>query len=215
MFKGLESAIRKMIFLEKKILYPTCLRKLNESIWTDIKQGESEIGYAWIKPSALYDLQIVKSTGGYQPSASKSKKEEEFNMSNSIPLSQGQLTVEQIDLMLTNLPVDITVVDENDTVLYYSATKDRIFPRSPAVIGRKVQNCHPPKSVHVVENIIQSFREKKKTDAAFWIKMDEKLIYIRYFPLFDASGNYRGVIEVTQEVSDIQKLEGERRILDW
>ena len=111
--------------------------------------------------------------------------------------------------------MDITYVDENDRVCYYSDTKDRIFPRSPAIIGRAVQNCHPPKSVHIVEDIVKNFKEKKKNVAEFWIQLDGKFIYIRYFPVFDDTGTYRGVIEVSQEVSQIQKLEGERRLLDW
>jgi len=132
-----------------------------------------------------------------------------------INLSQGHLTAEQIDLMLKNLPFDVTFVDENDTVQYYSDTSHRIFPRSPGVIGRKVQNCHPPKSVHVIEDIIQSFREKKKEAAGFWIQMKGLFVHIRYFPVYGENGEYKGVIEISQEISDIRKLEGERRILDW
>ena len=130
-------------------------------------------------------------------------------------LSQGQLSPEQIDLLFKNLPFDVTFVDENDTVRYYSDTAHRIFPRSPGIIGRKVQNCHPPKSVHVVEDIIQSFRDQKKDVAEFWIQVSGQFVHIRYFPLYDQAGSYKGVIEVSQEISDIQKLEGERRILDW
>ena len=132
-----------------------------------------------------------------------------------IQLSQGQLSAKQIDLLLKNLPVDITFVDENDRVCYYSDTQDRIFPRSPAIIGRAVQNCHPPKSVHIVEDIVKNFKEKKKDKAEFWIQMNDQFIYIRYFPLYDEDGNYRGVIEVSQEISGIKALEGERRLLDW
>jgi DUF438 domain-containing protein len=132
-----------------------------------------------------------------------------------VQLSQGQLSFEQIDLLLKNLPVDITFVDENDKVCYYSDTKDRIFKRSPAIIGKAVQNCHPPKSVHIVNDIVKNFKEKKKDVAEFWIQMDGKFIHIRYFPLFDDKGEYRGVIEVSQEVSHIKSLEGERRLLDW
>ncbi len=134
---------------------------------------------------------------------------------NKIKLSQGNLTPEQVDLLLKNLPVDLTFVDENDKVRYYSDTKDRIFPRSPAIIGREVQNCHPSKSVHIVNDILKNFKEKKKEVAEFWIHMQGKFIYIRYFPVYDEKSNYKGVIEVSQEVSNIQKLEGERRLLDW
>jgi hypothetical protein len=132
-----------------------------------------------------------------------------------IQVSQGLLTAEQIDLILKNLPVDISFVDENDKVRYYSDTKDRIFPRSPAIIGREVQNCHPPKSVHIVNDIVKNFKEKEKDVAEFWIQMDGKFIHIRYFPIYDKNGTYKGVIEVSQEVSHIKKLEGERRLLDW
>jgi len=109
----------------------------------------------------------------------------------------------------------VTFVDENDTVRYYSDTPERIFPRSPGIIGRAVQNCHPPKSVHIVNNIVQSFKNKTKKVADFWIRMGKWLVYIRYFPIYDQSGTYKGVIEVSQEISAIQKLSGEKRLLDW
>lgn len=133
----------------------------------------------------------------------------------SVHLSQGKLSGEQIDLLLKNLPVDITFVDENDTVRYYSDTENRIFSRSPGIIGRTVQKCHPAKSIDVVNEIVKSFKEKTKDKAEFWIQMDGKFIHIRYFPLYDAQGAYKGVIEVSQEVSGIRKLEGEKRLLDW
>jgi DUF438 domain-containing protein len=132
-----------------------------------------------------------------------------------IKLDEGALTKEQINLMLKILPFDITFVDEKDKVCFYSATDDRIFPRSPAVIGREVQNCHPPKSLHVVNKIVQGFKEKKKDVAEFWIQKDGLFILIRYFPVYDEKGAYKGVIEVSQEVSAIRALEGERRILNW
>jgi hypothetical protein len=131
-----------------------------------------------------------------------------------IDLSSGRLTAEQIDLMLKRLPFDITFVDENDRVRYFSDTADRIFPRSPGIIGRAVQNCHPPKSVHVVNTIVQAFKDKTKASADFWIQRGGKFVLIRYFPVYDAAGAYKGVIEVSQEVSQIRALEGERRLLD-
>ncbi|MFW6140527.1 MAG: PAS domain-containing protein [Acidobacteriota bacterium] len=132
-----------------------------------------------------------------------------------IKLDEGQLNDEQIRLLLKNLPVDITFVDENDRVCFYSANKDRIFARSPAIIGKSVQNCHPKKSVHIVDRIVKSFKEKKKDKAEFWIQQGDLFIYIRYFPVYDENGDYKGVVEVTQEVSGIRSLKGERRILDW
>ena len=131
-----------------------------------------------------------------------------------IPLNTGVLTQDQIDLMLKTLPVDITFVDENDEVRYFSQTPDRLFPRTPAIIGRAVQNCHPASSVHTVQKILDDFRSGKRKVAEFWIKMGEVFVYIRYFAMFDEAGKYRGTLEVSQEISHIQSLQGERRLLD-
>jgi DUF438 domain-containing protein len=117
--------------------------------------------------------------------------------------------------MLTHLPVDLSFVNENDEVVYYSQTKERIFPRSPGVIGRKVQNCHPPKSVDTVQKILDEFRAGKKDVADFWIQLQGKFFHIRYFALRDVSGNYRGTLEVSQDITDIRKLDGQKRLLDW
>lgn len=211
---SLASAIKKMIFLEEKILYPTSARKLNDREWADIKRGEADIGYAWITPSNLWDANIA----GILASEKTEKIERKMipdPEEQKIGLSQGQLTAEQVDLMLKTLPVDITFVDENDRVCYYSDTRERIFPRSPGIIGRQVQNCHPPSSVHVVNNIVDQFKSKKKERAEFWLQSEGRFIYIRYFPVFDKKGEYRGVIEVSQDISRIKTLEGERRLLDW
>jgi hypothetical protein len=133
----------------------------------------------------------------------------------AISLDVGDLAPQQINLMLKNLPVDVTYVDENDRVLYYSQGRERIFPRSPAVIGREVQNCHPPGSVHVVEKILESFKQKEKDTAEFWLTLNERFIHIRYFALYDEQGGYRGVLEVSQDVTDIRALKGQKRLLDW
>jgi DUF438 domain-containing protein len=116
---------------------------------------------------------------------------------------------------LTHLPVDLSFVDENDTVRFYSEGPERIFPRSPAVIGRTVQNCHPPGSVHIVQNILDSFRAGKQSTAEFWISLHGKFVHIRYLALRDAGGAYRGCLEVTQDVTHIRQLQGERRLLSW
>ncbi|MGC8893760.1 MAG: DUF438 domain-containing protein [candidate division WOR-3 bacterium] len=131
-----------------------------------------------------------------------------------VSLSVGEISHEQINLIFGHLPVDITFVDEEDRVGFYSE-KERIFPRSPEVIGRKVQNCHPPKSIHVVQKILDEFRAGKKDVAEFWINMRGKLIHIRYFAVRDKEGRYRGTLEVSQDITEIKKLEGERRLLDW
>jgi DUF438 domain-containing protein len=118
-------------------------------------------------------------------------------------------------LIFNHLPVDITFVDEQNKVKYFSSPAKRIFPRTVAVIGRDVSNCHPKESVHVVEQIVESFRKGEKSQADFWIKMRGEFILIQYFAVRDALGNYKGVIEVSQEVSEIRALEGEKRLLDW
>ena len=118
--------------------------------------------------------------------------------------------------MLRRLPVDITFVDENDRVAYYSDGPERIFPRSPEVIGRKVQNCHPPKSVHIVNEIVQAFKEGTNDVAEFWIQREGgPFIHIRYFAVRDEAGSYRGTIEVSQDIAPLRALQGERRLLNW
>jgi len=131
-----------------------------------------------------------------------------------ISLQTGQLSPKQVDLILRTLPLDITFVDENNEVRYYSEG-ERIFPRSPEVIGRKVQNCHPPKSLHVVQRILDEFRAGTKSVAEFWINRHGRLIHIRYFAVRDEAGRYMGTLELTQDITDIKNLEGERRLLDW
>jgi len=125
------------------------------------------------------------------------------------------LTAEQINLLLKHLPVDITYVDDGDAVAYYSDTDDRIFPRSAGIIGRKVSKCHPPKSVHIVERIVQAFKSGERDMAEFWITLNDRFVLIRYFAVRDTEGTYRGTIEVSQDITDIKRLEGEQRLLDW
>jgi hypothetical protein len=132
-----------------------------------------------------------------------------------VSLETGALTPEQIDLMLVHLPVDVSFVDEDDTVVYYSATPERIFPRSPGVIGRKVQNCHPSKSLDTVNRILEAFKAGRKDDAEFWIEMGGRFLHIRYFAMRDAERRYRGCLEVSQDVTGIRALRGQKRLLDW
>ncbi|MBN2049806.1 MAG: DUF438 domain-containing protein [Spirochaetales bacterium] len=200
-------SLRSLIVMEEKILFPTSLRKLPEEAWAEIRRGESEIGYAWITPGNLYDPSVVSVSSVPSTSVPTEKP------SGEIDLSEGKLLPDQIDLMLRNLPVDITYVDENDKVRYYSQGKERIFPRSPGIIGRSVQNCHPPKSVHVVQKIVEDFKARRREVSDFWLEMNGRFIFIRYFALFEGD-TYRGVLEVSQDVTDIRKLEGEKRLLD-
>jgi len=130
-----------------------------------------------------------------------------------IPFETGSLSKEEIEAIFNNLPVDITFVDKENTVRYFSQSKERIFPRTKAVIGRKVQNCHPQKSVHVVNQILEDFKNGRRDVAEFWINLNDRLIYIRYFAVHDKNGDYLGCLEVTQDITDIKKIEGEKKLL--
>ena len=197
--------IRDMIYKEEHILYPMSLETLTDRDWLDVRDGEAEIGYSWIEPMVKWTPDIPEEEGKVIGAA----------VMGTVALDTGALTPEQVNLMLKALPVDITYVDENDRVAFYSAGKHRVFPRSSGIIGREVKRCHPPTSVHIVENILHSFKNKEKDDAEFWINMGGKMIHIRYYPMFDDEGNYKGTMEVTQDITEIQKLKGDSVLLDW
>ena len=127
----------------------------------------------------------------------------------------GTLTKEEVEALLDTLPVDITFVDKEDAVKYFNKAEERVFVRTKAVIGRKVQLCHPQKSVHTVNRILDAFKTGKKDVAGFWISVNNRLIHIRYFAVRDKDGKYLGTMEVTQDITDIKKIEGEKRLLDW
>ena len=135
-------------------------------------------------------------------------------MKELIELETGNLSKQEIEAIFETLPVDITFVDANDTVRYFSKAKERIFPRTKAIIGRKVQQCHPLKSIHIVNRVIDDLRRSRRNSADFWIDIQGKKIYIRYFPVRNKKGEYLGCIEVTQDITEIQKIKGERRLLD-
>jgi len=125
----------------------------------------------------------------------------------------GEIRKEVLAAVLDALPVEISFVDENDTVRYFNKNGDRIFPRPPAVIGRKVQDCHPKKSLHKVNQILDDFKNNKRSSAEFWINLKGRKIYIRYFAVRDKNGKYLGCLEVSQDITDIQKIKGEKRLL--
>ncbi len=205
--RKISDAMADMIYKEEKILFPMSLETLDEMDWARVKRGEEEIGYAWIQPGTEW-----KSAVRIDEIPAFGQGRESFRR---VDLDTGALTTEQVNLLLKTLPVDISFVDENDTVLYYSATADRIFPRSAAVIGRKVQNCHPPASVHVVNRILDAFKSGQRDVAEFWIELRGKFILIRYYAVRDENRMYKGCLEVSQDVTAIRGLKGEKRLLDW
>ena len=194
-FNTFADKAKDMIYKEEKVIIPESLARFSEADWA---QMANEIA------GTVGKIEEERPNNFYQA-----------NHSSDIPLKTGFLTVEQLDLMLTNLPIDVTFVDENDKVRYFTQGKERIFTRTAAIIGRDVQNCHPPQSMHVVQKILDEFKAGTKDLAEFWIPMGEAFVHIRYFALRDENGAYKGVIEVSQNVASIRALEGERRLLDW
>jgi DUF438 domain-containing protein len=130
-----------------------------------------------------------------------------------IKMETGILSLKQLELLLNHLPVDITFIDQDDVVRYFSHGKERIFARTKAVIDRTVQNCHPPRSVHTFEELLVDFKSGKKDSEDFWIKFKDKYVYIRYFAVRDEFGNYIGTLEFTQNIAPIQVIDGEKRML--
>jgi len=189
-----------IIFRDDHILTPVMLERMPAEVLDLLTRESRGLDFPFVKPAA----EVAAEEG-------EQKQEEE----RPVDLGTGVVTPEQIALMFNHLPLDITYVDEHDEVRYFSSPKKRVFHRSISIIGRKVQNCHPPDSVHIVEKIVEAFRKGEKDEASFWIHMRDDYLLIRYFAVRDAEGKYRGVLEVTQEIGDIQKIEGERRLLDW
>ena len=198
-------SIDDMVYKEESILFPMAIETLTDSDWQKVARGEEDIGFAWIS------REQAMSTGAAAGPAWREPAREP----GLLDLATGQLTPEQVNLLLIHLPVELNFVDENDEVRYYSRVPHKIFPRSPGVIGRKVQNCHPRASLDKVERILDAFRSGEKDVADFWIEMKGRFIYIRYFAVRDDGGTYRGTIEVVQDATDIRGLTGQRRLLDW
>lgn len=191
--------VEDMVYKEEKILFPTALDALSDAEWESMAAGEAEIGFAWIEPPAT--------TAATATPAEKTSV-------GALPLTTGALTLEQIDLMVRALPFDVSFVDEHDRVRFYSEG-ERVFPRSPAAIGREVRNCHPPKSVDKVEQILTEFKAGTKDVAEFWIEIGGRFVHIRYFAMRDAGGAYRGCLEVVQDATHVRSLKGQHRLLDW
>ncbi len=200
-----------IIFREEEIMFPVLLETLSAKEFSDMNEMSTEIGYVYDVQANKADIEAFSNFAKMQ----SDKSEEEKFLDGIIDLDTGFLIPEQIKIMLNTLPIDITYVDENDVVRYFSSPKDRFFTRSKAIIGRTVQNCHPPESIHVVTQIVDSFKSGEKDEANFWIQMKGKFVLIRYFALRDESGKYKGTLEVSQDITEIRKLEGEQRLLDW
>lgn len=198
--------ITDMIYKEENIMFPMSLETLTAEEWAEVAEQSEEIGYL-VEPGTGWTPK--KPASLTQPSNATTIP---TGAEAEVPFETGVLTQKQLNLMLNNLPVDITFVDEHDTVRYFSMGKERLFQRSKAIIGRQVHNCHPPDSVHIVEKILEDFRSGQRDSANFWLHLGDKFAYIQYYALRDDEGNYAGTIEVSQDIQGIQQLQGEKRI---
>jgi uncharacterized protein len=189
-----------MIYKEENILFPMALKNLTEDEWVKIAHESDEIGFCLIAPAVEWKPE-------------RKALDEKAISEGYIKMETGILSLKQLELLLNHLPVDITFIDQDDVVRYFSHGKERIFARTKAIIGRTVQNCHPPRSVHVVEELLADFKSGKKESEDFWIKFKDKYVYIRYFAVRDENGKYIGTLEFTQNIDPIKAIEGEKRIL--
>ena len=211
-----------LISVEENRLLPNALQLLKAEDWEEFYEGDKEIGWMFANPPAKYPEKIEDKETLEQenevyvhPSLDKKKRELPFSLENRTHYDEGYLTPEQVNSIFRILPVDITYVDENDRVVFYNRGDDRVFPRSAGIIGREVRFCHPPKSVDQVLKILEEFKAGRQDTANFWITFKGKFVHIRYFAVRDENKNYKGVIEMSQDVTEIRALEGEKRLLDW
>jgi PAS domain S-box-containing protein len=208
MLEKLIVRIEEMIYKEEHILFPMCMDTLTEDEWLTIEEESAEIGYCITEPAGKWKPLRVNV---------EDKEEEKIGEEEDkgyIKFDTGILKVNEISAIFNSLPFDITFVDKDGIVKYFSNSSERIFARTKAVIGRTVENCHPPASVHVVEQVVENLRSGKKDYEDFWIKMGPKYVLIRYFAVRDEKGEFLGTLEVTQNIQPIQEIRGEKRLLD-
>ncbi len=222
-----------MVFREDNILYRAAHILLPEGAWVAIREQSDEYGYYGLKPEEWHtdappllpheiteglsaddilslppDVQrLVKATG-------TEKDDYVLVRDGDMDMETGFMSPEELIKIFSRLPVDTTFIDRNDRVRFFSGG-ERVFPRSKNILGRKVQMCHPPKSVHIVNHILADFRAKKRENAEFWIQMGPKFIHITYYPLWDDNGEYMGTLEVSEDAAHVRSLEGEKRLLDY
>jgi DUF438 domain-containing protein len=202
---ALGNLLQNHFYKENNILFPAALSVITEQEWVEIRKEFDEIGYCCFTPPEL--ISIAPSAETVQAPTQAPE--------GILQFETGSLTKDQLDGLINALPIDITFIDANDTVRYFSKPEKRFFVRTKAVIGRKVHMCHPQKSFNVVNTILDSFKSGKKDVAEFWINLNARLIHIRFFAVRNNDGKYLGTMEVVQDITSIKQIEGERRLLDW
>jgi DUF438 domain-containing protein len=203
LLKPATAGIADMIMKEEEILFPMSMDKLADTDWYEIAQQTNEIGYC------LYDPQEEWKPAGLDLTTMVKKETEQ------IQVPSGSFSNEELLAILNTLPIDMTFVDKNDKVKYFSQGAERIFQRSRAILNRDVRMCHPPSSVHIVDQIVDDFRSGKQSTAPFWIQKGGQFIHIEYFALRNDRGEYLGTLEVSQNLTSKRALEGEQRILSY
>ncbi len=196
-------ALEEMVYKEEKILFPMCMERLTEVDWFEIYKQSIEIGFCLYDPKDTWQPEGIPQT------------RDEPTESGRVQLPSGSFTVEELVNVLNSLPVDLTFVDKNDKVKYFSQGKHRIFDRNRSILNRDVQMCHPPSSVHMVEQILDDFKSGKQSQAPFWIQLNGRFIHIEYFAIRNEHGDYLGTLEVSQDATELRALEGEQRLLSY
>jgi len=197
-------SIRDMVEREENILLPMALDTLDDKEWWEIARQSAEIGFCLVDPS-----------DGWRPPSAPAPEEIEEEPGSRIRLPTGSIASAELEAILNALPLDATFVDAEDRVRYFTHGADRVFARSRAVLGRKVQHCHPPSSVDTVQRILDGFRSGRQSRAAFWINIRGRFVHIEYAALRGAEGRYLGCLEVTQDLTAKRALSGEQRLLSW
>ncbi len=203
LFEPATEALAEMIYKEKEILFPMCLDTLSESEWYKIYEQSDEIGYCLYDPKEVWTPTLFEI------------EEEEPKVQDRVQLPSGSLSPDELEAMLNTIPFDLTFVDKTDRVRYFTQGRERIFERNRSIIGRQVQLCHPPSSVHVVQKILDDFRAGRADSAPFWINLKGRFIHIEYFALRDKQGEYLGTLEVSQDLTAKRNLTGEQRLLSY
>jgi len=203
--------INRLLEVEETVLFPYALEMLSNDDWKVMRTGEDEIGWMLTDAPPKYPNEPEY----IHPSQDIERRTDVVFDEKAVHYDEGYMTVEQVNLLFKTLPVDLTYVDENDKVIFYNRGDERVFPRSAGIIGREVRFCHPPKSVDTVLKILEAFRKGEQNEASFWINFKERLIYIRYFAVRNSEKEYKGVIEMSQDITDIKQIDGERRLLEW
>jgi uncharacterized protein len=198
------AAVEEMVFKEENILLPMSLETLAENEWAEIWASSPKYGWCLVEPRE-----------GYTPPRNAAAATPPVPDDGTITMPTGHVTVEQLTSVLSTLPLDLTFVDADDRVAFFSEGPQRIFARSKAIIGRKVQHCHPPGSVDIVDRILGDFRAERQNRAEFWIEFHGKFVHIRYFAVRDHAGKYLGTVELTQDIAPLRELTGERRLLQY